>query len=99
MDYQGFKLFMSAYLGDDVSEDMCKHLFYAFHKQVPVASLHATSVSLGMSQTILDSMAATTPQTDMNTKHCEARRGKFNMLLFNNSRLPGIAESHIMVIK
>lgn len=78
MDYQGFKLFMSAYLGDDVSEEMCKHLFYAFHKQVPVASLQATSVSLGMSQTILDSMAAATPQTETNTKHSETRRGKFD---------------------
>ncbi|XP_048579403.1 diacylglycerol kinase beta isoform X2 [Nematostella vectensis] len=57
MDYEGFKFFMSAYLGDDVSEELCKHLFWAFHKEVPVSSLHSPSLSVGISQTILDSMA------------------------------------------
>ncbi|KAK2561367.1 Diacylglycerol kinase beta [Acropora cervicornis] len=52
MDYEGFKLFMSAYLGDNVSEDLCQHLFWAFHKQVAV---HSPSLS----QTIIDSVAAT----------------------------------------
>ncbi|XP_068670745.1 diacylglycerol kinase beta-like isoform X2 [Montipora foliosa] len=52
MDYEGFKLFMSAYLGNNVSEDLCQHLFWAFHKQVAVRSP-------SLSQTIIDSVAAT----------------------------------------
>lgn len=58
MDYEGFKLFMFAYLGDDANEDICKHLFRAFHKEVPVMSLQSPSLSVGVSQTILDNMAA-----------------------------------------
>lgn len=60
MDYEGFKLFMFAYLGDDANEDICKHLFRAFHKDVPVKSLQSPSLSVGVSQTILDNMAAGT---------------------------------------
>ena len=52
MDYEGFKLFMSAYLGSNVSEDLCEHLFWAFHKQVAIQSP-------SLSQTIIDSVAAT----------------------------------------
>ncbi|XP_027043069.1 diacylglycerol kinase beta-like isoform X1 [Pocillopora damicornis] len=65
MDYEGFKLFMSAYLGSNVSEDLCEHLFWAFHKQVAVQSP-------SLSQTIIDSVAvsvvASNSQQDLN-KH------------------------------
>lgn len=70
MDYEGFKLFMSAYLGNNVSEDLCEHLFWAFHKQVAV---HSPSLS----QTIIDSVAvsvvASNSQQDIN-KHDQRRR-------------------------
>ena len=58
MDYEGFKLFMSAYLGSDVSEELCEHLFWAFHKQVPVCSLQSPSLSVGVSQAIIDNVVA-----------------------------------------
>lgn len=70
MDYEGFKLFMSAYLGNNVSEDLCEHLFWAFHKQVAVQSP-------SLSQTIIDSVAvsvvASNSQQDVN-KHDQRRR-------------------------
>ena len=76
MDYEGFKLFMSAYLGDDVSEDLCQHLFWAFHKQVAVQSP-------SLSQTIIDSVAAnvivSNSQQDVNK--FDQRRRKFTCLL------------------
>lgn len=69
MDYEGFKLFMSAYLGNNVSEDLCEHLFWAFHKQVAVQSP-------SLSQTIIDSVAvsvvASNSQQDVN-KHDQRR--------------------------
>lgn len=70
MDYEGFKLFMSAYLGNNGSEELCKHLFLAFHKQVAVQSP-------SLSQTIIDSVAvsvvASNSQQDVN-KHDQRRR-------------------------
>ena len=70
MDYEGFKLFMSAYLGSNVSEDLCEHLFWAFHKQVAVQSP-------SLSQTIIDSVAvsvvASNSQQDLN-KHDRRRK-------------------------
>ena len=70
MDYEGFKLFMSAYLGGNVSEDLCEHLFWAFHKQVAVQSP-------SLSQTIIDSVAvsvvASNSQQDLN-KHDRRRK-------------------------
>lgn len=77
MDYEGFKLFMSAYLGNNVSEDLCEHLFWAFHKQVAV---HSPSLS----QTIIDSVAvsvvASNSQQDVN-KHDQRRRELVVLLL------------------
>ena len=70
MDYEGFKLFMSGYLGNNVGEDLCEHLFWAFHKQVAVQSP-------SLSQTIIDSVAvsvvASNSQQDVN-KHDQRRR-------------------------
>eukprot|EP00794_Sanderia_malayensis_P003620 gene3620-4131_t len=37
MDYNGFKLFMSAYLGDDISDQLCQTLFFTFHKKAPIS--------------------------------------------------------------
>ena len=73
MDYEGFKLFMSAYLGNNVSEDLCQHLFWAFHKQVAVRSP-------SLSQTIIDSVAATVvsnSQQDVNK--FDQRRREFSL--------------------
>lgn len=53
---------MSAYLGDDVSEDLCQHLFWAFHKQVAVNSP-------SLSQTIIDSVAATVVSNSQQDVH------------------------------
>ena len=82
MDYEGFKLFMSAYLGDNVSEDLCQHLFWAFHKQVAV---HSPSLS----QTIIDSVAATVvsnSQQDVNKY--EQRRRKFTLVDMDSCQAP-----------
>lgn len=82
MDYEGFKLFMSAYLGDNVSEDLCQHLFWAFHKQVAV---HSPSLS----QTIIDSVAATVvsnSQQDVNK--FEQRRRKFTLVDMDSCQAP-----------
>jgi len=35
MGYDGFKLFMSSYLGDSVSDELMQILFWTFHKKVP----------------------------------------------------------------
>ncbi|XP_066919776.1 diacylglycerol kinase beta-like isoform X2 [Clytia hemisphaerica] len=35
MGYDGFKLFMSVYLGQSVSEELMQTLFWTFHKKVP----------------------------------------------------------------
>ena len=37
MDYAGFKLFMSSYLGSDVSDELCQTLFFTFHKKEPLS--------------------------------------------------------------
>ena len=39
MDYAGFKLFMSAYLGDDISDQLCQTLFFTFHKKLPLSDV------------------------------------------------------------
>ena len=39
MGYEGFKLFMSTYLGDSVSDELCQTLFWTFHKKVPRADI------------------------------------------------------------
>ena len=39
MDYTGFKLFMSSYLGNDVSDELCQTLFFTFHKKVPLSEV------------------------------------------------------------
>ncbi|KAM7434252.1 hypothetical protein ABFA07_015603 [Porites harrisoni] len=72
MDYEGFKLFMSAYLGDDVSEDLCQHLFWAFHKQVAVNSP-------SLSQTIIDSVAATVVSNSQQDVHKFDQRRPFKV--------------------
>jgi len=80
MDYEGFKLFMCAYLGDDANEDICKHLFRAFHREVPVKSLQSPSLSVGVSQTILDNMAAGSGQKACSSQDLtkpDQRRGEF----------------------
>ena len=74
MNYVGFKLFMSAYLGSDVSEDLCEHLFWAFHKQVPVSSLQSPSLT----QTIIDSVAATISSSQQDIYKLDQRRRKFS---------------------
>ena len=35
MGYNGFKLFMSSYLGESISDELCQILFWNFHKKVP----------------------------------------------------------------
>jgi len=35
MGYNGFKLFMSSYLGECVSDELCQTLFWTFHKKIP----------------------------------------------------------------
>ncbi|XP_065666268.1 diacylglycerol kinase beta isoform X4 [Hydra vulgaris] len=35
MGYEGFKLFMSSYLGESISDELCQTLFWTFHKKVP----------------------------------------------------------------
>lgn len=35
MNYGGFKLFMSSYLGNYISEELIQTLFWTFHKKVP----------------------------------------------------------------
>lgn len=35
MGYDGFKLFMSSYLGESISDELCQILFWTFHKKVP----------------------------------------------------------------
>ncbi|XP_057293512.1 diacylglycerol kinase beta-like isoform X1 [Hydractinia symbiolongicarpus] len=37
MGYDGFKIFMSSYLGDTVSDELCQTLFWTFHKKVPAS--------------------------------------------------------------
>ena len=44
MNYEGFKLFMNAYLGNDISDDLCQHLFSTFCKQVPINNATITSL-------------------------------------------------------
>ena len=39
MGYAGFKLFMSSYLGEDISDELCQTLFYTFHKKVPITDV------------------------------------------------------------
>lgn len=39
MDYAGFKLFMSSYLGNDISDELCQTLFFTFHKKVPLSEV------------------------------------------------------------
>lgn len=83
MDYEGFKLFMSAYLGNNVSEDLCEHLFWAFHKQVAIQSP-------SLSQTIIDSVAATVvPNSQQDVNKFDQRRRKF--FCIHVIRLPGYA--------
>lgn len=36
MNYDGFKLFMNAYLGNDISDELCQHLFHTFCKEIPI---------------------------------------------------------------
>ena len=35
MGYDGFKLFMSVYLGQSVGDELMQTLFWTFHKKVP----------------------------------------------------------------
>lgn len=35
MGYEGFKLFMSVYLGQSVGDQLMETLFWTFHKKVP----------------------------------------------------------------
>jgi hypothetical protein len=44
MNYEGFKLFMNAYLGNDISDELCQHLFSTFCKQVPINNATLTSL-------------------------------------------------------
>jgi hypothetical protein len=44
MKYDGFKLFMNAYLGNDISDDLCQHLFSTFCKQIPINNATITSL-------------------------------------------------------
>ncbi len=44
MNYDGFKLFMNAYLGNDISDELCQHLFSTFCKQVPINNAAITSL-------------------------------------------------------
>ena len=74
MDYEGFKLFMSAYLGNNVSEELCKDLFWAFHKSVPVPGLQSSSLSAEVSQAIIDNMVGSASQQDL--ARVEQRRGE-----------------------
>lgn len=51
MNYDGFKLFINAYLGNDISDKLCQHLFSTFCKQVPINN--ATITSLQQAEAII----------------------------------------------
>ncbi|XP_028411954.1 diacylglycerol kinase beta-like isoform X3 [Dendronephthya gigantea] len=44
MNYDGFKLFINTYLGNEISDELCQHLFSTFCKQVPINNATITSL-------------------------------------------------------
>ena len=57
MNYEGFKLFMNVYLGNDISDDLCQHLFSTFCKQFTINN--AAMTNLQQAEGIADKLCLT----------------------------------------
>ncbi|XP_056107850.1 diacylglycerol kinase beta isoform X1 [Rhinichthys klamathensis goyatoka] len=70
IDYEGFQLFMTTYLENDIPEELCKHLFTSFKSKNGGGSSPDTSRSgagmLGMNgKSILSAMSRHTPENSV----------------------------------
>ena len=50
MGYEGFKLFMSSYLGECVSDELCQTLFWTFHKKVPASEVKSPKLPAALAR-------------------------------------------------
>ena len=50
MGYEGFKLFMSSYLGECVSDELCQTLFWTFHKKVPTSEVKSPKLPAALAR-------------------------------------------------
>ncbi|XP_073768730.1 diacylglycerol kinase beta isoform X3 [Danio rerio] len=86
IDYEGFQLFMTTYLENDIPEELCKHLFTSFKSKnggegspdtsragAGILGMNGKSILSAMSRHTAESSAGITPGSGATTSPCSSR--------------------------